>query len=328
MKTNRNALRVRCATLLLLATALFLRAQSITNASFAPKPVPLMQVIPLPLDQVSFQRDGTEIARYYFATNLARPFLYPIIGPSGRSLTRMGHPHDPETHSHHNSVWISHAAVNGLSFWEDRGPGKIVHQRVERLEDGPEECALVVYNAWRAENRVLLYERRQMTARNLPNHEWLLLLDLHLEANGDEVTLGQTAFGLLGVRMAKTIGVLDGGGTLRNSEGGQGETAIFRKPARWMDYSGPITATAAEGITLLDHPINLNYPSVFHVRNDGWMGAALTFPGKFKLAPGKPLRLRYGLYIHAGIPAPQQIEACFTNFTNATPPNLTQRVKP
>ena len=70
-----------------------------------PKPVPRLQVIPQPYGQVSFQRDGVEITRYHFGADLERPFLFPVVGPSGRSLTRMGHPRDPETHSHHNSVW-------------------------------------------------------------------------------------------------------------------------------------------------------------------------------------------------------------------------------
>lgn len=59
-----------------------------------PKPVPRMQVIPMPYHQASFQRDGVEITRYHFGPGLHRPFLFPIIGPSGRSLTRMGHPWD------------------------------------------------------------------------------------------------------------------------------------------------------------------------------------------------------------------------------------------
>ena len=96
---------------------------AITSASFAaePKPVPRMQAVPLPRDEVSFQRDGEEIARFRFAQDQRRPFIFPIIGPSGRSLTRMGHPHDPITHSHHNSVWFSHQFVGGVNFWGDDG---------------------------------------------------------------------------------------------------------------------------------------------------------------------------------------------------------------
>ena len=52
-----------------------------------PKAVPHMQVIPMPYDQASFQRDGVEITRYHFGPGLNRPFLFPAIGPSGVSLT-------------------------------------------------------------------------------------------------------------------------------------------------------------------------------------------------------------------------------------------------
>src|SRR5262245_38863865 len=93
----------------------------------APKPVPLMQAIPLPDHQISFQRDGVELSRYHFDPASKRPFIFPVNGPSGRSLTRMGHPHEPESHSHHNSVWISHKDVNGTDFWGDPGPVRIVH---------------------------------------------------------------------------------------------------------------------------------------------------------------------------------------------------------
>ena len=268
-----------------------------------PKFVPRMQALPLPHDEVSFQRNGVEIARYYPGRDGFRPFVYPVNGPSGRSLTRMGHPHDPVSHSHHNSVWLSHQFVNGVNFWGD-GAGRIVHQRIERLVDGDEMAFVETLNAWQDKNgKTQMIERRRTGVRNLENGEWLLHIDTQLEAPPDApVTIAPSAFGLLGVRMAKTIGVLDGGGTIRNSEGAVDEVACFRKPARWMDYSGPITPTASEGITLLDHPQNSHHPVPFHVRNDGWMGASLTFPGEIVIPPGQPLRLRYALYVHAGVP--------------------------
>ena len=42
------------------------------------------------------------------------------------ALTRMKHPHDPVTHSHHNSVWFSHQSVGDADFWSDNG-GRIAH---------------------------------------------------------------------------------------------------------------------------------------------------------------------------------------------------------
>jgi hypothetical protein len=284
-------------------------------------------VLPLPRDQASFVRGDTEIARYHYAPDQRRPFVYPIVGPSGRSLTRMGHPRDPQSHSHHNSVWISHESVNGVSFWGDAGKGKIVHRSIENFEDLGETSWMTVVNAWLDEghnNKTIMLERRRTTVQLLPNDQWLLILDLQLESPSanERVILGQTPFGLIGVRMAKTIGVNDGGGEIRNSAGASGEPDIFRKPAKWCDYSGPIRDNVIEGITLMDHPANPGHPSPFHVRADGWMGICLTHAGERVIEPGKPLRLRYALFVHAGKPPIEALERQWQAFAKQDPPDL------
>jgi hypothetical protein len=275
------------------------------------RPVPSMQVIPLPDDKASIRREDRELTAYHFGPALRRPFLFPMIGPAGRSLTRMGHPHDPVTHSHHNSVWVAHHDVDGESFWDDRGPGRIVHRRIVRYDDG-EDARIVALNAWVGRGgRVLMLERRGMTVRPMADGQWLLILDLRFEPEGRPVTLGMTPFGMVGVRMAKTVGVRDGGGRIRNSQGNlneQGLKGAFRKRARWVDYSGPIAPGIAEGMTLFDHPSNPNHPSAFHVRDDGWMGASLTLDRAITIDPAKPLRLRYGLLVHAGAPESDGLE--------------------
>jgi len=287
----------------------FAGAARAADQPLAGKEVPRLQVIPMPYDQASFQRDGSEIARYHFGPGLDRPFLYPVIGPAGRSLTRMGHPHDPESHSHHNSVWISHHDVDGVDFWGDRGKGKIRHRRITEYRDAGEISILACENEWVAEqSRVLLREKRQLSVMLLDRGEWLLVIDLRLQPADKAVTLGKTPFGMIGVRMAKTIGVNDGGGRIRNSEGGVNEKEIFWKRARWVDYSGPVTGTEVEGITLFDHPANPNFPSHFHVRNDGWMGASVTFEKPLTIEADKPLSLRYGLYVHTGVNPSKAIE--------------------
>jgi hypothetical protein len=292
------------------------------------KPVPVAQAIPLPHQEISLQRNGVELARLHLEPDEFRPFIFPVIGPSGRSLTRMGHPHDPVTHSHHNSVWISHHDVNGISFWNDGGKGRIVVQRVESFEDGDDEAAALTTAQWRAEGVPLLNEQRRTAVHLLPNNEWFLLIDLQLDPSGtNDVILGKTPFGIIGVRMAKTIGVHDGGGMIRNSEGGVNEKEVLWKPARWVDYSGPITATTREGITLMDHAANPNHPAVFHVRDDGWMGASLTFAEPRVLKPGKPLRLRYGLYIHSGVPPAADLEQRWKEFAGWPLPELKPAAK-
>ena len=280
-----------------------------------------MQTLPLPHDQASLQRDGKELTRYHFDPSDRRPFCYPIQGPAGRSLTRMGHPHDPVSHSHHNSVWISHHDVGGVDFWGDHGKGKgrIVHQRVLEFWDGEESTGLRALNHWVADEggRVMLEETRQIEVVPRPDGSWFLIVDLHFalpEGAADPVVFEQTPFGLIGVRMAKTIGTHDGGGRILNSVGAVNEKAVFRKPARWVDYSGPITREQRAGITLMDHPSNATFPSPFHVRGDGWMGICLTLDKAIEVSAGKPLVRRYALWVHAGVADAAAAQAAFEEF--------------
>jgi hypothetical protein len=120
--------------------------------------------------------------------------------------------------------------------------------------------------------------------------------------------------------MAKTIGVHDGGGTIRNSAGGRDEAEVLWKQSKWVDYSGPILPKVAEGVTLMDHPQNPNHPTYFHVRNDGWMGASLTYDAARTITPGAPLSLRYGLWVHRGVPTVEAIEKVWAEFAKIEAP--------
>ena len=149
-----------------------------------PKAVPRLQVVPQAYDQASFQRDGVEITRYHFGAGLERPFLFPVIGPSGRSLTRMGHPRDPESHSHHNSVWLSHVDVGGVDFWSDKRLGIVRHKRIVKYEDEGEKSYVVAENEWvDKDGKVLLNETRQVSVVLLEGKEWLL--DHRLDLRGE-----------------------------------------------------------------------------------------------------------------------------------------------
>jgi len=313
----------------------------------AAKPIPRVQVIPLPYDQASFQCDGRELTRYHFGSGLVRPFWYPIVAPGGQTLTRMGHPHDPNSHRHHYSVWISHNKINGVDFWADGTGAKIVCRQVLQYEDGDEEASMVSLNAWQdKEGKPQLLERRRTAVRPWPlgsvapsgkdrpeaAGDWLMVVDLQLESPGAApVVLEQTPFGMIGVRMAKTIGVHDGGGRILNSAGQVNESQVFRKPARWVDYSGPVAQRGADvvsaGITLMDHPSNPGHPTPFHVREDGWMGVSLTLRGSLKILPGQPLRLRYGLWVHRGVPTVREVDPRWEAFSRLAPAPASPRGK-
>jgi hypothetical protein len=119
--------------------------------------------------------------------------------------------------------------------------------------------------------------------------------------------------------------VHDGGGRILNSEGGVNEAGVFWKQAKWVDYSGPImndgkSDGGSGGVTLFGHPINPSHPSHFHVRDDGWMGACLSYEAPRKIAVGESLKLRYGFWIHSGVPQQAAIEEQFAAFAKIGDP--------
>lgn len=308
-------------SLCLLGNSKLIRAQPEARG-YHPKPVPEMQALPMPHDQVSIQNKGKELLRFHYGTELRRPYIFPVNGPSGLSLTRMGHPHDPHGHSHHNSVWISHHMVNEIDFWGDRGgnKGRIVHQRVETLEDSDFSAGVVSQSFWKdPEGQIVFKEWRRIAAEPRSEGQYVMTIDLKLEAVLPEVKIGKTPFGMIGVRMAKSIGVHDGGGRIMNSNGQINEEEIFWKSARWADYSGRIANGVIEGLTLMNHPSNPNHPTVFHVRNDGWMGACLTFEADRILKQGQSIQLRYGIYVHSNLLTRGEIEIEWGKFSRTNP---------
>jgi len=265
--------------------------------------IPVMRVEPLPANQASFIAGATERTRWHFDPDYPRPFFFPFNGPSGSSLTRMGHPGDT-SHDHHRSLWFAHHDVEGFSFWAD-GKGTQIRQKAWLCyQDGDAESSMAVRLGWFAPDGRELMEQELIAAlRALPDGETTLeLQSLFRPAAGlPKVQLGKTNFGFLAVRVAKSISEHFGGGILTNSEGQVHEAEIFGKPAEWMDYSGPVAPDGkTEGITYFNHPSNPRSPAKWHVRQDGWMGASVCMDEGLTITPESPLRLRYLLHAHSG----------------------------
>jgi len=274
---------------------------------------PRIQAVPHP-SKLSFQLDGKEILAYQYANVPSRPFLFPAIGPSGRYITRIGHPHDPIGHRHHYSIWLGHHNINEVDFWSDNG-GKQVHQGFLKFEDDVNFSSMTARVYWQtSEGKQLLEERKQIAVRLLENREYLIDINLTFEALENTVTFAKTNFGFLGVRVAKTMTTNDGGGRITNSAGAINEDQIFGKRARWCDYSGPVIPTEWNGITIFDHPDNANHPTNWHVRGDGWACPSLFFEKALTLPVGQKLSAKYRLFVHAGEADVPAIEAEYEKY--------------
>jgi hypothetical protein len=184
-----------------------------------------------------------------------------------------------------------------------------VHEQTVNLSDSDSRAGIIAKGVWSAaDGKPVVRESREVWAYALPSGEWMAVIDLILAPESGEAVFDKAGFGPIGVRLAKSLSVYFGGGVIRNSANEAGESAIFRKPARWVDYSGYIAPGVLEGLTLFDHPMNPDHPSPFHVREDGWMGAMLSTERVITATTAKPLHLRYGVYVHAKFPDPALLE--------------------
>ncbi len=261
-----------------------------------------VKVLPLPDQQTAILFQGKEVLRWHFDSKYPRPFFFPFLSERGTRLTRMGHPGAPN-HDHHRSIWFAHHKVSGINFWADNGKGKVRQKQWLAYQDGNDEAVMAFSLGWFiGEHQELLDQEVIAAWRPGSGNGYELELQITFNSKLGEVVLQKTNFGFLGIRMAKELSGYFGNGKLRNSEGGRGEKQIFGKQAKWVDYSGPTEnlPEGIEGITYFDHPSNPNYPSHWHVREDGWMGASFCFSGDYKLEKGKPLVLRYLLFAHSG----------------------------
>ncbi len=102
--------------------------------------------------------------------------------------------------------------------------------------------------------------------------------------------------------------VHDGGGRILNSEGAVNEKAVFRKPARWVDYSGPVEGDTV-GVTIHDHPSSFGHPCRWHVRTYGLFAANPFGVHHFTktkktngivLKEGTEMRLNYRVVLYEG----------------------------
>lgn len=261
---------------------------------------PRCQLVPLPDEQLSFQIDNVERLRWHHGASYPRPFFFPLLGPTGTSLTRMGHPGAPD-HDHHRSIWFSHNKVLGIDFWSDRSPARIRQKNWLCYQDGEDEATMAVLLGWYDghDPKELLEQELIAGVRPGPDGETFLELQATFKPTAESLEFGKTNFGFLAVRMAKSLSAHFGGGIITNSEGAVGEPAIFGKPAKWMDYSGPVPR-GDEGITYFDHPTNPGHPGSWHVREDGWMGASVCLNGPLETTRKQPLMLRYLLHAHRG----------------------------
>ena len=163
------------------------------------------QVVPLPRQEFGIEINGETRMVWHGGPWAPRPFMYPLVGPSGHGVTRMGHPGAPN-HDHHRSVWFAHAKVLGINFWSDVTDARIRQKSWLVCEDGAQQARLAVRLAWYDghDPAELLEQDVFFTVLPLEKRELLIDIQTTFQPAAEQLELGITNFGFLAVRMAST----------------------------------------------------------------------------------------------------------------------------
>jgi len=283
-------------------------------------------------NQISILKGTDLVTTLHHSGDFSKPFLHPLNGPSGASLTWNG----PPDHMHHRSLWVAHGQVNGHDLWSELpGHGVIAAVRAPEAIAGPVYSELRLDLAWQnPRGHELLDERRVIRLWNVPDGQWILDHASVLAAASSDVILGDTKEGgMLCVRVAEWMEV-ENGGRIENSWGGINEAETWGKKANWCDYSGPMRGIW-QGVAIFDHASNPRHPTYWHVRDYGLMTAnafgATAFGGRederggMILEKGSTTAFQYRLYVHAGDARTGQVPSRYLDY--ACPPKVTVLAK-
>jgi hypothetical protein len=277
---------------------------------------------------VTVKIDGALFTEYLVRSG-TKPILWPILGPTGRPVTR-AYPMDKsgketKDHVHQRSLWFTHGSVGGVDFWAETPPGKtgtIEHREFVTIQSGP-QAVIVTRNDWRSPSgKKICEDERRLTFGASGSARWIDF-DITLTASEGPVAFGDTKEGAFGLRVAESLRVESKqGGQIVNSLG-QTDAAAWGKPAAWVDYHGPLDGQLV-GIAVMNHPSSFRYPTPWHVRPYGLFAAnpfgQASFAGKkeggvsYTLPKGEKLTLNYRVLLHLGNHDEGKVAAAFADY--------------
>jgi hypothetical protein len=276
--------------------------------------------------------DGQPFTTYLFKSG-AKPILWPVIGPTGKEMTRAypmreGDKTEKVDHIHQRSFWFTHGDVNGLDFWAETAKpekqGRIEHNELIKAEGGT-IGTVVTKNTWLGpDGAKICGDERTLRFGGDAEARWIDF-DIKLTALAEKVTFGDTKEGSFGLRVNETLKVdAKMGGKIVNAEGIEDDKA-WGKASPWVDYHGPAHGDHV-GIAILNHPSSFRFPSHWHVRTYG-LFAANPFGlhdftpgskeglGNHEMKQGESFTLRYRVIFHKGNEKDAKIAEAFKKYS-------------
>jgi hypothetical protein len=293
-------------------------------------------------DKITVLVDGRPFSTYHFGAATAKPYLMPLRTASGAVVTRgfpivndvsAGDPKGPSFEPHQRPLYFGHGDVDGLDFWQepvfdsyytDHGHQAYGHMALKTLETsgaGSESSAIRArFTLDDPSNRVIGEETQSFTFGGDAQTR-TIDCEFTLYATHGPLDLGDTKEGTFAIRLAPELSAPHA--HMINSNGANGEKAIWGKPADWVSYSGTIAGQPVS-VTVFDSPKSFRHPTTWHARSYG-LFAANPFglreftgdaakDGSWTIPEGKSLTFRYRVLIRDGAFTASQISDAYRQY--------------
>ncbi len=297
-------------------------------------------VEPTPTGGAVVKIDG-QFFTEYVVDQANKPYLWPIIGPGGTTMTRAypmkeveGEQHD---HPHHRGLNFGHENIGGHDTWAEAATfaakndknaerlkhlGSINHREFTEIKGGETGVLVAVSDYLDVNGKKTSQEVRRMTFR-VSGENRIIDVDIDLQATEGDVLVDDKKDAGLSIRVPTEMSVeiekkKPGNGHIINSEGDKDGDA-WAKRAKWCDYYGTVGG-AAVGVAMLNHPTSFRYPTPWHVRTYGLFTAnpfglksldEKSETGAFTLKSGEKISLRHRFIFHKGDATEAKIAEAF-----------------
>jgi len=293
-------------------------------------------------DKIDLFLGDKMVTSYKIGENLLKPYLFPILSPSGVVVTR-GFPieerkGESKDHPHHTGLYFtygSHEEVNGNSFWNLHDiPPQIKHLEVLEMKEGKNKGYLTTLSHWIGKgHQALLAETRKMEF-SFKKDRYIFDFDIILKALDKPVTFEDTKEGMFAIRVADWLAEksnqseIKNTGEYLNAEGDRTESNIWGKRSSWVRLEGENDGKKI-GIAIYHHPESTNYPTFWHARGYGCFaanpigqfdfqkGRHIEQPEKrtLTLQPGEEAKFKFRVTIYEGDRTFENFNQEFKNFS-------------
>ena len=258
---------------------------------------------------------GTEriVWQFNYGKGTSKPHFHPVSLVDGTVLTQ----DRPADHPHHHGLWFTWKFINGVNFWEEnpktrQSDGKTDWSNVKVTMQNDHSAVITMDLTYSHKGQTPIMSEKRTIYVSSPDADGVYYIDWksQFKACSDiDVKLDRTplphekdgvpwgGYAGLSVRLNG-----DGQQWIVSTEKNKLELTeeCFRVKALSMDYSGVFNDQLA-GITILDHPENLNSPTPWYVYENKVMkyfSPAVICYEPFTLQAGNKLELNYRVLIH------------------------------